>query len=192
MLDPVRIVAVPLVAVLIDRRLGAFLPAAGSTKLGTFFLQAIAAPLMAIFGVAVTAYFPGPHIAAPLGLPVFAAALLVMGLVGGMAVGMLRGRRASANRWFGRAAAVGAMLGSSVLLLSVAGSGEIGKAPFTGDLTMVATIGAAYAVFRLLFDGCMEKIGLGAEGAAGGVSFARECAVAGLLALVFTGLVQGL
>ena len=55
-----------------------------------------------------------------------------------------------------------------------------------------STIGAAYAVFRLLFDGCMEKIGLGAEGAAGGVSFARECAVAGLLALVFTGLVQGL
>jgi Na+-translocating ferredoxin:NAD+ oxidoreductase RnfA subunit len=191
MIDETLCVVSAIAAVLVDR---SFLAprlddsaSAGPSANPSRLLPMLGVPLLMTAGAIVTgllsAFVFSPLHAAYLAPPAFAATVIACALSGGMrSSGTPAARR---NRALNRAAVIALLLG----LPSLPFYREGAAVSFAVFVLAGVAIGLGYAVMVIFYDGIREKIaGGGRTGARPPLS--RELCIAGLLALVFIGILK--
>jgi Na+-translocating ferredoxin:NAD+ oxidoreductase RnfA subunit len=193
MIDPSFYVATAIAAVLADRaflvcRLGNRVGVETSARLGRVIPSLMMVPLFVTIGAAVagllSVYVLEPFKAGYLAAPAYAIAVLACA-VAGETLFSSDALAANMNRALIRAAAIALFLGLPSLPFYRGGT-MAGCAVLAG---CGAGIGAGYAVMAVLYNGIREKIASGRE-AETRTSPARDLCIAGLLALVFTGILK--
>lgn len=193
MIDPSFHVAVVITAVLADRfflgsRRGDGSGVERSPRLGRVVPGLAMVPLFVILGAVVASllsvYVLAPFKAVYLASAAYAVTVLACA-VAGDALFSSDARAAHLNRAFVRAAVIALLLGLPSLRFYREGT-------LTGCAIVAgcgAGIGAGYAVMSVLYNGIREKIASGGE-ATIRLSLARDLCIAGLLALVCTGILK--